>query len=229
MLGTDVFAFADDAVISNENLEDIPKITKEIDDFGKVSGFGVNTDKSDLLRTMPTSHADEELLTLTGWEGLSFVSRATYLGVLMGVGVTNEDIYSKPYEKYEARLITHRSALAHLPNQGKVHLFNIYLFPLFSYLFHFYLLPDKGMGEKIRAHARQHIISFNGGSYKYMQLVAPKYKRGLSQPLRDPWAANVAALASQFDYSSVGSSPGSFLMLPGKQKQHDFHVVLSSS
>ena len=216
MLGTDVFAFADDAVISNENLEDIPKITKEIDDFGRVSGFGVNTEKSDLLRTMPTSHADEELLALTGWEGLSFVSRATYLGVLMGVDITTEDIYLKPYVKYEARLITHRSALAHLPNQGKVHLFNIYLFPLFSYLFHFYLLPDKGLGEKIRAHARQHIISFNGRSYKYMHLVAPKYNLGLSQPLRDPWAANVAALASQFDFSSVGSSPGSFLMLPGK-------------
>ena len=49
-----------------------------------------------------------------------------------------------------------------------------------------------------------------------MKLVAPKYNLGLSQPLRDPWAANVAALASQFDFSSVGSSPGGFLMLPGK-------------
>ena len=67
----------------------------------------------------------------------------------MGVDITTEDIYLKPYVKYEARLITHRSALVHLPNQGKVHLFNIYLFPLFSYLFHFYLLPDKGLGEKI--------------------------------------------------------------------------------
>ena len=36
-----------------------------------------------------------------------------------------------------------------------------------------------------------------------MQLVAPKYNLGLSQPLRDPWAANLAALASQFDFSSA--------------------------
>jgi hypothetical protein len=72
------------------------------------------------------------------------------------------------------------------------------------------------MGEKIRAHARQHIISFNGRAYKYMQLVAPKYNLGLSQPLRDPWAANLAALASQFDFSSVGSNPGEFVMIPGK-------------
>ena len=216
MMGTDVFAFADDAVISNENLSNIPKITKEIDDFGLISGFGVNTEKSVLLRTMPTTPGDDDLLAHTGWDGLSFASRATYLGVLMGVDVTTEDIYSKPYAKYEARLITHRAALAHLPNQGKVHLFNIYLFPLFSYLFHFYVLPDKGMGEKIRAHARQHIISFNGRAYKYMQLVAPKYNLGLSQPLRDPWAANLAALASQFDFSSVGSNPGEFVMIPGK-------------
>jgi hypothetical protein len=80
----------------------------------------------------------------------------------MGVDITTDDIYAKPYLKYEARLRTHRPALAHLHNQGKVHLFNIYLLPLFSYLFHFYLLPYIGMGDKIRAHARQNIISFNG-------------------------------------------------------------------
>ena len=77
--GTDVFAFADDAVISHRSLAAIPTITKEIDDFGHVSGFGVNTEKSDLLRTMPTTPQDEEILAQTGWEGLSFVSRATYL------------------------------------------------------------------------------------------------------------------------------------------------------
>ena len=125
MANTDVYAFADDAVISNENLSDIPRITKEIDDFGLVSGFGVNTEKSVLLRTMPTTRSDDELLARTGWDGLSFASRATYLGVLMGVDVTTEDIYTKPFIKYEARLLTHRPALAHLHNQGKVHLFNI--------------------------------------------------------------------------------------------------------
>lgn len=212
--GADVFAFADDAVISHRSLEAIPTITKEIDEFGEVSGFGVNTEKSDLLRTMPTTPNDDELLKKTGWEGLSFVTRATYLGVLMGVGVSTEDIYAKPYMKYETRLRTHRPALAHLHTQGRVHLFNIYLFPLFSYLFHFYILPDKGMGEKIRAHARQSIISFNGRANKYMHLVSPKYNLGLSQPLRDPWAANLAALASQFDFTSVGACP--FVMIPGK-------------
>jgi ribonuclease HI len=212
--GTDVFAFADDAVISHRLLTSIPTITKEIDDFGIVSGFGVNTEKSNLLKTMPTTPHDEELLALTGWEGLSFVSRATYLGVLMGVDVTTEDIYAKPYMKYEARLRTHRPALAHLHNQGKVHLFNIYLLPLFSYLFHFYLLPYKGMGDKIRAHARQNIISFNGRANKYMHLISPKYNLGLSQPLRDIWAANLAALASQFDFTSVSTCP--FITIPGK-------------
>jgi hypothetical protein len=184
--GADVFAFADDAVIAHRSLSSIPSITKEIDDFGRVSGFGVNTEKSDLLKTMPTTPHDEDLLALTGWEGLSFVSRATYLGVLMGVDVNTEDIYAKPYKKYESRLLSHRPALAHLHNQGKVHLFNIYLLLLFSYLYHFYLLPYKGMGDKIRAHARQNIISFNGRSYKYAHLVSPKYNLGLSQPLRDP-------------------------------------------
>ena len=176
--GTDVFASADDAVISNDSLEDIPKITKEIDDFGLVSGFGVNTDKSALLRTMPTTTHDDELLALTGWEGLPFVTRATYLGVLMRVDVTTEDIYTKPFDKFEARLRTHRPALAHLHNQGRVQLFNIYLFPLFSYLFQFYVLPDKGMGDRLRARARQHIISFNGRSSKYMHLYRPNITWG---------------------------------------------------
>ena len=219
--GADVFAFADDAVIAHKSLSSIPSITKEIDDFGNVSGFGVNTEKSDLLRTMPTTPHDEDLLALTGWEGLSFVSRATYLGVLMGVDVTTEDIYSKPYKKFESRLLSHRPALAHLHNQGKVHLFNIYLLPLFSYLYHFYLLPYEGMGDKVRAHARQNIISFNGRSYKYAHLISPKHNLGLSQPLRDPWAANLAALASQFDFTSVSACP--FVMIPNKHylNSHD--------
>jgi ribonuclease HI/exonuclease III len=212
--GADVFAFADDAVISHRQLTAIPTITKEIDAFGVVSGFGVNTEKSDLLRTMPTTPHDEAILALTDWEGLSFTTRATYLGVLMGVDVTTEDIYAKPYKRYVARLLTHRPALAHLHNQGKVHLFNIYLFPLFSYLFHFYILPDKGMGDNIRAHARQNIISFNGRAYKYPHLISPKYNLGLSQPLRDPWAANLAALASQFAFSNVNPCP--FITIPGK-------------
>ena len=212
--GANVFAFADDAVIAHKSLSSIPLITKEIDVFGTVSGFGVNTEKSALLRTMPTTPHDEATLALTGWVGLSFVSRATYLGVLMGVDVTTEDIYSKPFSKYEARLLTHRPALAHLHNQGKVHLFNIYLLPLFSYLYQFYLLPYKGVGDRIRAHARQNIISFNGRAYKYSHLISPKHNLGLSQPLRDTWAANLAALASQFDFTSIGTC--SFAMLPGK-------------
>ena len=129
----------------------------------------------------------------------------------MGVELTTEDIYTKPFKKFEARLLSFRPTLAHLHNQGTVHLFNIYLLPLFSYLYQFYLLPYKGMGDKVRAHARQNIISFNGRAYKYPHRISPKYNLGLSHPLRDPWAANVAALASQFDFTRVVSSPFALL------------------
>ena len=90
--GTDVWAFADDAVIGNKSMH-MTHITAEIDAFGEVSGFGVNRDKSSILHTMPPTDQHHTHLTNIGWEGLSFTTSATYLGILLGVGIGNDDVY----------------------------------------------------------------------------------------------------------------------------------------
>ena len=80
-------------------------------------------------------------------------------------------------------------------------------------------MPDsdehgRGMGEKIRAHIQKHVVSFHGTAHKYMHLVSRKHSLGLAQPIRDPWVANMATLASQFAFASI--QPCRFAMVPGK-------------
>ena len=83
-----------------------------------------------MLHTLPTTPTDQAALDSLGWVGLAFTSRATYLGVLVGAGVTTFDIFAKAHEKFLSRIRTLSSALAHLSIQHKIILYNTYLLPL---------------------------------------------------------------------------------------------------
>ena len=202
--GAKVWAFADDAAISHSSLTDMARVTEEIDAFSSISGFGINRDKSFVLHTLPTSPADQTALDAFGWEGLSFTTRGVYLGVLIGVDVGTDDVFNEAYNKYLARLRKYSSALAHLSIQTKFFLFNTYLLPLFYYLCKFYIFPEKeNLGAAIRNTIRRSIISFNGGAFKYVHLIAPTSQLGFTTPLRDLYAHNLALLANQFDYTTL--------------------------
>ena len=93
--GTDVWAFADDAVVACDDMHTMQLVTKEIDTFSDISGFGVNRDKSRILHTMPTTPHNDIQLEDTGWEGVAFANTAVYLSVLIGVDISTEDIYAE--------------------------------------------------------------------------------------------------------------------------------------
>ena len=82
--------------------------------------------------------------------------------------------------------------------------------------------PHKELGDKIRDVIRRRIISFNDGTFKYIYLITPAKCFEQACPLKDVWATNVAALACQFDYTSlVWDADRKLAVLPGKLYLND--------
>ena len=137
---------------------------------------------------------NEELLLFkeAKWD-LDIVKRYTYLGVLMGKDITEEDIFSKALKKYENRLSLYSDYILNAPLHFKIMVFNVFLLPIFSYLMQYYIVP-KSIQTKIKEAARKACIPFRGGGFGYFFLLAPLGRFGHKLPLRDPWAANMTAL-----------------------------------
>ena len=220
------WSFADDAAIGHPTMHGITQATREIDIFAHISGFGVNRHKSAVLHTLTPTPADHKALKDTKWKGLAFTNKTTYLGVLMGFNIDTSDIYAKALQKYQTRANQLASALSHSSLNNRIIIFNTYLLPLFSYLSRYYILPYHEVGGIARRIASRKIISFYGGAYKYIHLITPLNRFGFARPLRDLWAANVADLASQFDYNSLTLSPNPIngeriAIVPGKEYIND--------
>ena len=228
--GATVWSFADDAVLAHESMAGISAITAKIDAFSKISGFGVNRDKSSVLHVLATTPQDQLDLDAIGWSDtdttgkLAFASTAVYLGILVGFNITTIDIFKAAYVKLLNRISDFSSAFRHSPFQRRIFLANTYLLPLLSYVSRFYLLPHKELGDKIRNLLRRKIISFNGGAFKFVHLCTPPNRFGFARPLRDLWAMNVATLACQFDFSTLRSATvrgRDIAVVPGKLYLND--------
>jgi ribonuclease HI len=220
--GTDTWAFADDAVIAHESLSGIRRALEAIDAFSTISGLGVNRDKSSILHVLEVGDSEKETLKNMGWEDLSFTSQAVYLGVLVGYNIDSHDIYENAFTKFKKRALSFDSALKHMSTNSRTRTINIYLTPLFSYLFNFYLMPYRDMGKKIRREIGKRVISFNGGAYKFIHLSTPPNRFGPACPLRDLWATNVASLAHRFDFGSLLiTEGGTFAVIPDRLYLND--------
>jgi ribonuclease HI len=220
--GTDTWAFADDAVIAHESLDGIREVLGVIDAFSAISGLGINRDKSSVLHVLEVSDEDRKNLIDMGWEDLRFTSKAVYLGVLVGFNIDTHDIYEDAFVKFKKRALSFECALKHMSTNNRTRTTNIYLIPLFSYLFNFYLMPYRDIGKKVRRELGKRIISFHGGAYKYFHLSTPTKRFGPACPLRDLWATNVAALAHRFDYGSLHiTAGGTFAVVPDRVYLND--------
>lgn len=121
--GHDCYAYADDMAVylQVQHLQGLETVIPIIQAFESISGLHINGKKSGLLPTCPPSEADKSYLaSLQAWDGMSFVTSATYLGILMGAEVTLEDIFQDTVEKAKARLNSYHAALKLLPLYKKV-------------------------------------------------------------------------------------------------------------
>ena len=224
--GATVWSYADDAVLAHETLDGIEAFTKIIDDFSHVSGFGVNREKCTILHVLDTNNQDLARLCSFPWADpstgvtLKFTNKAVYLGILVGYNISTTDIYQEAFDSFVRRADTFSCALRYLPTPARIKTFNIHILPLLSYITRFYILPHNELGNQIRNIMRRKIISFNGSAHKFIHLSTPSSLFGPSTPLRDIWASNVSALASQFDFNSI-QIVNSKAVLPGKLYLND--------
>jgi hypothetical protein len=128
------------------------------------------------------------------------VSSHVYLGILIGRGISVEDIYATALRKMETRARAYHSAARCLPHDSRVLVFNTFLFTKLSYIMNFYSLPY-GEGclsavavlERI---ARRLVINFNN-AYIYEHLIQRSDRFGPSPPIRDGWITSISILAAK--------------------------------
>jgi len=175
-----------------------------IDDFAKFSGLGVNQNKTVIIKSSAFTTADREFFRHGGtrWSKVVLAEDHVYLGILFGRQVDTVRVYKDALTKFTKRIASHRQVILSRSVDHRIIIVNVFLTSIFSYLMQFFILPWKEVVKKVRDMIRKVVISFNGGAFAYVHLVTPTDEFGFKQPLRDLWAAGVAALASKVDLMS---------------------------
>ena len=194
-------AFADDLASGAPQLGTLLSLLGRITTFSRHSRLGLNIHKTTILSSLPPTPGERGKLQLF-WPKLRFVSKATYLGVLMGQTITTVEIFHNAMSKFLFRA----KQLHHVVKPATLHqripIYNTYLLPIMLYLAQLYIIPYDEIIIPLREHCRKAIIPYNGGAFSYALLVSPSRSSiGPFTPLRDLWAQNMALLASGYDLS----------------------------
>ena len=202
--GTEPFAYVDDLAIGAPNFKRFAKCMRIILKFTRVSGLGVNFDKTKGLASGSAVNFESWARTCP-WPQFEVVDRYTYLGILFGRWVTASDIYAVAFEKYKQRLRDAIPAIRTMTPSRRTLVPNIFLIPLFSYIAPFHPLPYTGKISitAIRTATQKAIVSFNGTAYGYDHLVALTATFSMTYPLKDIWAYSVVTLAAQYDLTQL--------------------------
>ena len=196
------FAFADDLALDSDKIGPILDGLAVIKLFSRYSGLGLNIDKTVVLTARPPSPRAKALLRLW-YPDIKFVLRAKYLGVLLGTGITTEDIFRVAVDKFFSRSHQLQPLISSSPLHQRILIYNIFLLPILYYLAQFYIIPYSTMVVPIREHCRKAIGAFNGGAFAYCHLInRPHGKFGPHTALRDLWATNMTLLASRVDLTA---------------------------
>ena len=93
-----------------------------------------------------------------------------------------------------ARLEDFRTRIKWLPIHKRFTIINTFITPIYSYLAQFFLFPYPFREEYIqRVHSA--CTPYGGKAFSSKLIVAPPHAPGFAPAVRDPWAANVNALA----------------------------------
>ena len=151
----------------------------------------VNRKKTVILSTLLPAADDVEALTRTSWADIAFSESEKYLGVKIGRNLTPKDIYSLPLQKFQERIREIQKLKYHITPANRVIVANVFLIPIFSYTYQFYMVPPC-VQRTVDTALRQFLIPH--AQYKLECLKFPRLDFGLRQPLKDLKWMSLAAL-----------------------------------
>ena len=207
-----LFAFADDLAIATHDVTLIYPALNTISAFSRVSGLGINKDKSLVLSTAPPAahHAIRVGLLASPWPDLALKSRGTHLGIVLGRDVTLEEIWAAPYAKAVNRIRGSHALARSLSLANRILFVNVFIISIFSYVGLFFVLPPDLWAPLKRAISLL-VTPFHGGAYTYESLVCAGLMFGAKPFLKDTWAFTNSLLASR---SALISSEANYNDLP---------------
>ena len=92
-------AFADDLACGAPQLGTILALLNRIIIFASFSGLGLNIHKTKILTSLPPTAGERGKVRLF-WPRLEFLSKAFYLGVLIGQSITTIDIFQNAMDQF---------------------------------------------------------------------------------------------------------------------------------
>ena len=199
-----VKAAADDVALASSSFLDLLSATKVVEDYRRISGLGLNQNKTVVLSSLPPCASEEEQIKNSPWPEMKMVAEQKYLGIVFGREMTWEDMYEPVMQKAEERGVNLKKVLTSLQLHKKVALFNTYIASLFSFVTKFFVAPNSIL-KRYRELVRDLVIPYGGKAFSYALLLSKSPLIGLKQPLRDLWAMNIKELTLQRDFNLIQS------------------------
>ena len=187
--------YADDAAYASHRLADfIPELNKTFRLFGEATGLHVNVTKSCIVKARPTSATTKHIkrqLHNCSWCSLPIRPWAKWLGTLVGSKVTPTKIFANALAKFKNRARSYLPLKSHYSLPNRILIANVFLLPIFSYLYQLYYIPDPII-KTVNSLLYRWLIPFN--SLTIADLSRPSNRVGLPNALHDLRLMNTAAL-----------------------------------
>ena len=213
---TDPAAFADDVAVGAEDPVSLLPVLLHVDAWSRVCRCMPNVKKTKLVSTSAAPVLISHLLPLH-WAKLGYVDSYVYLGVLIGRSIDVTMVYQRAVDKLVERARSFMPMQRALTISARVRMANIYLVPILSYLFRFFLMSAI-TDRQVRAALKMWLI--RGNVTNLHRLAAPTHLIGLSGPLHDPSRVNMAAMLCNRQIPTAPVMSGRYSMLMSDHVQH---------
>jgi hypothetical protein len=165
--GLKKFGYADDLALLTRSITRLIAALDMVTRFASISDLLPNQKKTFIIAARPPTRHTRQRLAHAGWGTVEFADSGVYLGVLFGPKVSTVEVCQGAMDKFMARALSYRQAIASSSLNTRIIIFNTFLLPLFYYLAQFILLPYPQVIVPVRELCRKWIIPFGGGGFGY--------------------------------------------------------------
>ena len=194
--------FCDDTAAGHQKISGkISGIKRAFQDFERCTGLKLNTKKTVLLTTLTKSARGEieRSLIENNWGEVNIREMGVYLGIPIGRPPDTEisHAYREKVEEFRRRLKRYMAHKKSLSIAKRIALVNVFLRPLFDYPNRFFIMPTKGILDKVNSDIATFLCK--GCSFEGRQYCREKTNMGLrgGSVLIDFQTMNLAILASK--------------------------------